>query len=123
MVSEVADFVISLGSDGRIVSQGNVADALRLNPKLRAETEKEEALEKKAEQTVDDNNPAEEKEAPAKKSDGKLMVAEEVAEGRVGWPALKLFLLAFGGAGFWTMYAATFILADVAILLQNYWLG
>ncbi|KAG9103574.1 hypothetical protein FRC06_009826 [Ceratobasidium sp. 370] len=123
MVSEVADFVISLGSDGRITSQGSIADALRLNSKLRAEVEKEEELEKKADETVDDNQPTEEKQVPAKKSDGKLIVAEEIAEGRVGWPALKMFLMAFGGAGFWLMYAAGFILSDVAVLFQTYWLG
>ncbi|KAG9126177.1 hypothetical protein FRC07_004584 [Ceratobasidium sp. 392] len=123
MVSEVADFVISLSSDGRIASQGSIADALRLNSKLRAEVEKEEELEKKAEETVDDNQPTEGKETPAKKSDGKLIIAEEIAEGRVGWPALKMFLVAFGGAGFWTAYAAGFILSDVAALFQTYWLG
>ncbi|KAG9098020.1 hypothetical protein FS749_004906 [Ceratobasidium sp. UAMH 11750] len=123
MVSEVADFVISLGSDGRIASQGSIADALRLNSKLRAEVEKEEELEKKADETVDDNQPVEQKEAPAKSSDGKLIVAEEIAEGRIQWPALKLFLMAFGGAGFWFIYAAGFIFSDVAVLLQTYWLG
>ncbi|QRW14592.1 ABC transporter transmembrane region [Ceratobasidium sp. AG-Ba] len=121
MVSEVADFVVSLGSDGRIASQGSIADALRLNSKLRAEVEKEEELEKKADETVDENTPVEEKEK--KKSDGKLIVAEEIAEGRVGWSAMKMFLVAFGGAGFWSAYAAGFILSDVATLAQTYWLG
>src|ERR1700761_1814000 len=122
MVSEVADFVVSLGTDGRIASQGSVADALRSNPKLRIEAEKDEELEKKGEQVVDDTNPADDKETKPKK-DGKLMVAEEVAEGHVDWPALKLFLLALGGVGFWAMYFAGFVLADAAVLLQTYWLG
>ncbi|QRW00058.1 ABC transporter transmembrane region [Ceratobasidium sp. AG-Ba] len=121
MVSEVADFVVSLGSDGRIASQGSIADALRLNSKLRAEVEKEEELEKKADEPIDENVPADEKEK--KKSDGKLIVAEEIAEGRVGWSALKMFLVAFGGAGFWSAYAAGFILSDLATLAQTYWLG
>ncbi|KAG8697036.1 hypothetical protein FRC09_008111, partial [Ceratobasidium sp. 395] len=123
MVSEVADFVISLSSDGRIASQGNIADALRLNSKLRAEVEKEKELEKKADEAVDNNQPAEEKETPAKKSDGKLMIAEEIAEGRIRWPALKMFLMAFGGAGFWVAYATGFILSDAGVLIQTYWLG
>ncbi|ELU44869.1 ATP-binding cassette transporter [Rhizoctonia solani AG-1 IA] len=48
------------------------------------------------------------------------MVAEEVAEGHVGWPALKLFLAAFGGMWFWTVYMTGFILADVGALGQTY---
>lgn len=122
MVSEVADFVVSVGSDGRIASQGSVADALRSNPKLRAEAEKDEELEKKGDQVVDDTNPTDDKETKPK-ANGKLMVAEEIAEGHVGWPALKLFLLALGGAGFWLMYLVGFLLADAAVVLQTYWLG
>ncbi|QRW00073.1 ABC transporter transmembrane region [Ceratobasidium sp. AG-Ba] len=121
MVGEVADFVVSLGSDGRIASQGSIADALRLNSKLRAEVEKEEELEKKADEVVDENAPVEEKEK--KKSDGKLVVAEETAEGHVGWPALKLFLLAFGGTSFWTVYIGGLLFADILGVLQTYWLG
>jgi hypothetical protein len=124
MVSEVADFVISLGTDGRIVSQGSIDEAYRSNPKLKAEAEKDEELERKGDQVVDDSNPADKKDdTNAKKSDGKLMVAEEVAEGRVGWPALKLFLLGFGGFWFWVFYMAGFIFSDVAVLAQTYWLG
>ncbi|QRV86037.1 ABC transporter transmembrane region [Ceratobasidium sp. AG-Ba] len=121
MVSEVADFVVSLGSDGRIASQGSIDDALRLNSKLRAEVEKEEELEKKADETVDENTPVDGKEK--KKSDGKLIVAEEIAEGHIGWSALKLFLFAFGGSGFWVVYIGGFLLSDILAVLQTYWLG
>lgn len=123
MVSEVADFVVSVGNDGRIASQGSVDSALRSNPKLRVEVERDEELEKKGEQVIDDTNPADDKATNSQKSDGKLMTAEEVAEGHVGWPALKLFLLALGGLGFWVVYIGGFILADAAVMLQTYWLG
>ncbi|KAJ1309716.1 hypothetical protein OPQ81_006481 [Rhizoctonia solani] len=124
MVSEVADFVISLGTDGRIVSQGTIDEAYRSNPKLKAEAAKDEELEHKGDQVVDDSNPADKKDdSNAKKPDGKLMVAEEVAVGHVGWPALKLFLLAFGGIWFWAAYMAGFILSDVTAIGQTYWLG
>ncbi|KAF8744087.1 P-loop containing nucleoside triphosphate hydrolase protein, partial [Rhizoctonia solani] len=123
MVSEVADFVISLGTDGRIASQGTIDEAYRSNPKLKAEAEKDEELERKGDQVVDDSNPVDKRNDSNKKSDGKLMVAEEVAEGHVSWPALKLFLAAFGGMWFWTMYMTGFILADVGTLGQTYWLG
>ncbi|KAG8684445.1 hypothetical protein FRC11_012098, partial [Ceratobasidium sp. 423] len=124
MVSEVADFVISLGTDGRIVSQGTIDEAYRSNLKLKAEAEKDKELERKGDQVIDDSNPTDKKaEANAKKSDGKLMVAEEVAVGHVGWPALKLFLLALGRFWFWIVYMTGFILANVGVLAQTYWLG
>ncbi|KAF8758900.1 P-loop containing nucleoside triphosphate hydrolase protein [Rhizoctonia solani] len=81
MVSEVAHFVVSLGSDGGDCQQGSIDEALRLNPKLKAEAEKDEELERKGEEVVDESNAVDKSEANAKKGDGKLMVAEEVAEG------------------------------------------
>ncbi|KAF8710653.1 P-loop containing nucleoside triphosphate hydrolase protein, partial [Rhizoctonia solani] len=123
MVSEVAHFVVSLGPDGRVVSQGSIDEALRLNPKLKVEAEKDEELERKGEEVVDESNAVDKSEANAKKGDGKLMVAEEVAEGHVGWPALKLFLLALGGFWFWVVYMLGFSLGEASILGQTYWLG
>jgi len=82
MTSPIADFVVALGSDGRIISQGTMSNALAtsktLTKKLKA---KEEELQK-VEETVDGEIP----EVPESKS-GKLMVAEEVAEGHVSWSA------------------------------------
>ncbi|CCO37550.1 ATP-binding cassette transporter abc4 Short=ABC transporter abc4 [Rhizoctonia solani AG-1 IB] len=123
MLSEVAEFVVSVGPDGRIASQGSIDEALRVNPKLKAEAEKDEELERKGEQVVDDTNAMDKDEANAKKADGKLMVAEEVAEGHVGWPALKLFLAALGGFWFWIVYILGFSLGETSILAQTYWLG
>lgn len=88
MASPIADFVVALGTDGRVTSQGTVADALKHNKRLRAELEKEKAAEDKAEQTVDDSDSAQKK-----KSDGKLVVAEEIAEGHVRWPASTLLCI------------------------------
>ncbi|KAF8758575.1 P-loop containing nucleoside triphosphate hydrolase protein [Rhizoctonia solani] len=123
MIIVVAHFVVSLGSDGRIVSQGSIDEALRLNPKLKAEAEKDEELERKGEEVVDESNAVDKSEANAKKGDGKLMAAEEVAEGHVGWAALKLFLLALGGFWFWVVYMLGFSLGEASILGQTYWLG
>ncbi|CAE7194831.1 unnamed protein product, partial [Rhizoctonia solani] len=96
----------------------------RSNPKLKAEAEKDEELEHKGDQVIDDNDPADKKDdANAKKSDGKLMVTEEVAVGHVGWPALKLFLLSFGGLWFWVVYMTGFIISNFIIVGQTYWLG
>ena len=85
MAGPIADFVVSLGTDGRVMSQGSVADALKRNKRLRAALEKEQNVEEKTEEVVDEQAPVEVK----KGGDGKLVVAEEIAEGHVRWPARK----------------------------------
>ncbi|QRV86056.1 ABC transporter [Ceratobasidium sp. AG-Ba] len=122
MVGEVANFVVSLGSDGRVTSQGSVSATLKLNLKLHPEADNDVSFDKKAQQKIAENERTE-GGTMVNSPDGKLIVAEEVAEGRVGWPALKMFLSAFGGTGFWLFYLGGFALADVAGLLQTYWLG
>jgi len=82
MTSPIADFVVSLGSDGRVLSQGTLSKALATSRTLTKGLKAEEAELRKAEEMVD----AEVPEIPESKS-GKLMVAEEVAEGHVSWSA------------------------------------
>ncbi|CAE6467389.1 unnamed protein product [Rhizoctonia solani] len=124
MVSEVADFVVSLGTSGRVASKGYVSEILRANARFRAEVEKEKQIEEKAAQAAEvidslDESP----ENVAKKGDGKLMVEEEVAIGHVGWPALKFFLLSFGGFWFWLVCLGGYMLSDAVLTLQSYWIG
>lgn len=83
MASPIADFVVALGTDGRITSQGSIASALEHDQKLAAEVAKEEAELEKAGATVDEQTP---NEAPTQDT-GKLVVEEEVAVGHVGWQA------------------------------------
>lgn len=84
MTSPIADFVVSLGSDGRVLSQGTLSKALATSRTLTKGLKAEEAELRKAEETVDGEVP----EIPESKS-GKLMVAEEVAEGHVSWSACE----------------------------------
>lgn len=81
----MADFVISLGQDGQILSQGTLSEALKFNEALLKElkTEKEEIT--KTDDIVDDVLP----EIP-EATGGKLIVKEEIAEGHVSWSASKL---------------------------------
>lgn len=88
LASPIADFVVSLASDGHILSQGTLSKALAKNKKLANELKEEVDELKKAEGEIDFEEPSTDTEAETKpKSDGKLIVAEEVAEGHVGWPA------------------------------------
>ena len=94
LASPVADFVVSLGSDGRILSQGTLSKALAKNKKLANEMKEETDELKKAEGEIDFEEPTTDTETDVKpKSDGKLIVAEEVAEGHVGWPARTFLIL------------------------------
>lgn len=88
MASPIADFVASL-SDGHIVSQGSVSDALQKDPHLAEEVKhEEEALEL-------DVEGAEAADGGAKAKDGKLTIAEEIAIGHVSWPACTFRLILF----------------------------
>lgn len=80
MARPIADFVIGMGIDGRVVSQGSIADALAQNKSLAKEVSKEEQALEKTEEVVDT-----EPVGPESKPDGKLIVAEEIEEGHVSW--------------------------------------
>ena len=89
MASPIADFVVSLGTDGRIVSQGSLSKVLAKDDKLSKELAEEQAEMAKAEHEVDVVEPDD--EAAPKKSDGKLIVAEEISEGHISWASCELY--------------------------------
>lgn len=78
-----------MGSDGRILSQGSLSSALSRDSRLLKEIEEEQKELEKADQEIDKVVETEKADA-AKVSSGKLVVAEEVEEGHVGWKASKL---------------------------------
>lgn len=87
MVAPLADFVVSLNIDGYVVSQGSIADALSKDSKLAEEIQHEvKAIELDEIEETKSAPPTEDK---AEK--GKLVVAEEVAVGRVSWQACEIF--------------------------------
>ncbi len=92
----VADYVVAIGTDGRIASQGSLSKALSSNKKLAKEVAQEAKVADKAEHTVDDTADAGVKDPEVaqsseadKDADGKLILDEEISEGHVGWPARK----------------------------------
>ncbi|KAH7922933.1 hypothetical protein BV22DRAFT_1197033 [Leucogyrophana mollusca] len=122
MASSVAHFVVSLGSNGRVLSQGSISDAIAKDDRLAAEVAKEqEAIEDEAE--VIDNEPEIKTET---KGDGKLVVAEEILEGHVSWAAFKLYLVGLGGHYsliFWIVFLALMGLTDLINTIQTWFLG
>ncbi|KAG7095647.1 hypothetical protein E1B28_006369 [Marasmius oreades] len=119
MVQPLADYVISL-NDGRIASQGSITDALAKDKKLIDEVKIDEEIEHKGNEVVDPvlDGPV--------KSDGKLILAEEVELGHLGWPALKLWLSSLGGRRwllFYVTFIGSFLIADLIETVQIWYLG
>ncbi|KAI0705524.1 P-loop containing nucleoside triphosphate hydrolase protein [Earliella scabrosa] len=122
----IADFVVALGADGQIVSQGSLDKALKEDRELLEELATEEQELEKAEQEVDKpivegadtgNN--------VDKTDGKLVVAEEIGEGWVGWNALRMYFRNTAPVAwiYWTAYISTLTATHVLINGQTYFLG
>lgn len=82
MARPIAHYVVSMGVDGSVVSQGSASDVLEKDSLLLEEVVKEEEVLAKVESEIDSPPPADEP-----KTDGKLILAEEVEVGHVGWEA------------------------------------
>jgi len=80
----IASFVVAM-KDGRIESQGTVADALSKDATLSKEAVKDQQAISRTTEEVDHQPPPDEP-----KGDGKLIAAEEIEEGHVSWPACRL---------------------------------
>ena len=81
MAGSLADYVVSLGQDGRVASYDSVSDALRKDRTLAKELSE-------VPRAIDDDDKEIDAEGPdevAKAADGKLILAEEIAEGNVSW--------------------------------------
>ncbi|KAI0717853.1 P-loop containing nucleoside triphosphate hydrolase protein [Cerioporus squamosus] len=124
MVSPIADFLVDMGSDGRILSQGSLSAALSKDSKLLKEVQEEQQVLEKAEQEIDPSAETE-KVADAQQSSGKLIVAEEIQEGHVGWDSVKLFLgnVSRRPLMFWVVYISGFVAKHLLSNIQTWYLG
>lgn len=89
MASPLADFVISL-RDGHIVSQGTISDALTKDQQLAEDFKLEEEvieLEDDDEDEASASGGSVSTSAKKEAAKGKLVVAEEIAIGRISWKA------------------------------------
>ncbi|KAG8926193.1 hypothetical protein FRC00_003145, partial [Tulasnella sp. 408] len=120
MLAPIADFVVSIGSDGRILSQEQASDALKKDADLAAEAEEDQEIMEKKDKVenlegVDKPNDT--------KPTGQLIAAEEIVEGRIGLPAFKFFFGMFGSSWFWTAYVVAMAGSEVVRIMQTWWLG
>ncbi|KIJ38971.1 hypothetical protein M422DRAFT_258389 [Sphaerobolus stellatus SS14] len=118
LASPVADFVVSLGLDGTVTTSSTISEVLQSNDALKMEIEEEMDLLDKVEEEI----------TPVKetKTAGKLIMAEEVAEGHVSWKSIMLFLTALGGNHpgiFYTLWIFGLVLSDWSQLLKLWFLG
>ncbi|KAH9019330.1 hypothetical protein EDB83DRAFT_2508434 [Lactarius deliciosus] len=122
MATPLADYVVSLGKDGRIASRGSVSDALKKDKTLAKELAEGTRVIKDDENKIDSQEPDE----TVKQADGKLILAEEIAEGHVSWDAVKLFVSGLGGAHpvlFWIVFAGGLLLCDTLMTVQTWFMG
>ncbi|KIJ48473.1 hypothetical protein M422DRAFT_247818 [Sphaerobolus stellatus SS14] len=117
-----ADFVVSLGSDGRVLAQGSFSEVLSHNDKLRRAVSENLKEVEKADQEVDSNDPDEVKTT----SDGKLVVEEESGIGHISWASLKMYFAAFGGRWptlFWVAFWFATFFECIVEVFQPWFLG
>ncbi|KAH8997804.1 hypothetical protein EDB86DRAFT_2828663 [Lactarius hatsudake] len=104
MASPLADYVVLLGKDGRIASRGSISDALKKDKALEKELPESIRVIEDNEKNIDLEEPNE----TAKSADGKLILAEEIAEGNVSWDAV---------------YAAGMLLFSTLMTVQTWFMG
>ncbi|KIK62964.1 hypothetical protein GYMLUDRAFT_259735 [Collybiopsis luxurians FD-317 M1] len=122
LAQSVAGFVVSI-KDGRVASQGTVSEALSKDKVLASEVRTEEITNEVAETEIDDGGGKPKKPA---EGDGKLIVAEEIQIGQVGWPAVRLLLKGLGGRHavlFFVSFFTSFLLSELGDIFQTWFLG
>ncbi|KDR74315.1 hypothetical protein GALMADRAFT_250126 [Galerina marginata CBS 339.88] len=114
----IADFIVSIGLDGRVQSQGTeVALAIAKSSTLATEAEKDREATGIAKENID---------LLPKTADGKLIIAEEIAVGHVTWKSIKLLLASLGGRHpvvFFVVVASSIVLNEWSITFQTWFLG
>lgn len=122
LAAPLADHVIALSKDGRVVSQGSINDALKASAELQALAQKErtaiEVEEKEGTDAVNDDAETKDKTAA-----GKLIVAEEKAMGHVEWAAIKMFMDAVGGPLTWATMLVFGVLAILGYIFEPWFIG
>ncbi|EKM51055.1 uncharacterized protein PHACADRAFT_128771 [Phanerochaete carnosa HHB-10118-sp] len=118
LTAPLAKFILSMGPNGSIKSSGVPADVLGTDPELTKEVAHEaEALE------LDEDEDSVGETSTANPEKGKLIIAEEIALGRVGRSAYELYLGAMGGVFYWLQYLSTDIIGEILLISSTWWLG
>ncbi|KAJ3549276.1 hypothetical protein NMY22_g935 [Coprinellus aureogranulatus] len=116
----IADYVVSIGANGQILSRGSVVEAVELDVQLAKEIETEEITLNEA---VDVHTRDDISIEPTIR---KLIIPEEVEEGHISWSAAKMYLSGMGGGHpvlFFAVCLTSLGLCEVGVALQTWFLG
>ncbi|KAF9449128.1 multidrug resistance-associated ABC transporter [Macrolepiota fuliginosa MF-IS2] len=124
LTGHLSNFVVSMNSDGTIVSQGtDVSVAISKNLKLASELQVSEESERIVEATGNDKEIS---SPPNGVPTGKLVMAEEIQQGHVTWKAMKLFFSSLSGNHpilFFMTFCLGSLLIDLSTMAQTYFVG
>ena len=120
LATPIAGFIVSVGQDGTIRSQAtDIEVSLHADPSLAAEAEVDPEI-------LEARNEGLPLLAKKVEVEGKLIVAEEIAEGHVTWKSIKLFLTGLGGDHPWIFFSLWLtgnLLSDWVTTFQVWFLG
>ncbi|KAI8994066.1 multidrug resistance-associated ABC transporter [Trametes punicea] len=121
LVHPIADYVVVMGTDGQIASQGTLERTLEADQELSAELATEEEQLRKAENEL---GQSEHNNGDDPKS-GKLIVSEEIEEGQVGWNTIRLYVLNTSRHPkvYWTIFVLMLAVTHSVLNGQTYFLG
>ena len=126
LTAPIADNVTVLGRGGTVTAHGTVADILKSDSRLRRQAEVEDYSTTSIVEDVETGENKGELSGEIdtnKQSNGKLIVAEEKAIGRVKWASLKIFVDGVGGPWIWLAIFLTYFLCQVTYVYQNAVMG
>jgi len=119
LASPIADFIVSIGSNGRVRTQGKtLSAAFARDATLVAKVKHDEEVMNIGQQEI----PAE----PKKPVEGTLIIAEEIVEGHITWRSFKLLLESLGGGQpifFFAICVLALLLNECSITFQTWFLG
>ncbi|KAL0579466.1 hypothetical protein V5O48_002572 [Marasmius crinis-equi] len=121
LVRPIAGFVISL-KDGSISSQGSLEDALDHCSALNEEVSKDAERLEEEEDSVDDEEPPATLSKPPD-TNGKLIIAEEIQEGRVTLAAVTSYFSAMGSLAWIVIMLGACLVAELIDAAQTWFLG
>ncbi|KAF9038074.1 hypothetical protein BJ165DRAFT_1604107 [Panaeolus papilionaceus] len=115
LVMPLAAFLVTMNSDGALVTEDIEPAPSQLDPVI-------EEMEKEIEEPTGGDDTKDAKPT----SDGKLILAEEVAEGRITWKSIKLLVHGLGGKHllfFVVVWFSLLGLHELLLLTQTWFLG
>ncbi|TFK76748.1 P-loop containing nucleoside triphosphate hydrolase protein [Pluteus cervinus] len=121
MTRKVTGYAVTLDINGRIIDAGSLSSALVRVPLLK--TELEEGLKELDNVSAEDPISSTIKEPST--AGGKLIMAEEVEVGHVGWKTFGLFLRTLGGCFpllFFVSFIGLDVVSEMALALQTWFL-